>query len=119
MARRKYKTPLAVRKKQALARKKFKVPVLTTAALAVPIMDAFDAGNGVVHSLSTKEGFSEFSNTLVANFTGFAPKQRVFSSKRLFVGLGPLLAVWLVKKTGVFKSVNQSLARSRVPIRLS
>ena len=117
-SRRRYKTPKAVRNKIAASARRLKIPVLTTAAVGIPFAFAFAAmqrhgGAG------TAEGWKWFGSNLIAYYTGYAPMTNDFDFKRLGYGLLPLVAVSLIRKSGITRTPNAMLAKMRIPLRLS
>lgn len=114
-SRRRYKMSAKARRAMAAARKRFYVPILTSAAVGVPVWFAWQNAK----SYSGSEKLAEFGGSLLAYYTGFYPKTGDWKFKRLQYGLIPLGILVAVKKIGLFKGVNQVLARAKVPLRLS
>lgn len=116
--RRKFKTPAKTRKKIAAGLRRVKWPVLTIAAVGLPLGMAVTNAGGL-NRIFSAEGFKLFSNSMVAYYTGFSPLEKNWDMGRLMYGLGPLLGVVAVRRLGVFRGVNNQLARMRIPLRLS
>ena len=112
-SRRRYKTPAAVRKKIAAGARRFKVPVLTTAAVA--------AGTWEPIKNLVQGNAQEAGRILLRNYTGvdIQDGSASFNFRYMLNGLVPILVVGLVRRTGVFKKVNTTLAKSKIPLRLS
>jgi len=112
--RSKYKMSKSARNKIAAAARRFKLPVLTTGALALgmwePIKYLFD--NQAKYA----------GQILLRNYTGFnvdgmgGVEWKFHYMKN---GLLPLVAVMLINRSGILKPVNQKLAKTRIPLRLS
>ena len=112
-SRKRYKTPAKVRRRIAAGIKRFKVPVLTTAALI--------AGTWQPIQYAMNGAWQQAGIMLLRNYTGVdaTPGNVHFKFRYLLNGLVPLLGVGIVRKTGVFRSVNATLARNKIPLRLS
>lgn len=112
-SRRRYKTPAAVRKKIAAGARRFKIPILTTAAVA--------AGTAQPIMMLLQGNPQEAGRTLLRNYTGvdIQDGSATFRVQYLLQGVVPLLAVALVRRTGIFKKANTMLAKSKIPFRLS
>ena len=112
-SRRRYKTPAAVRRKIAAGARRFKIPVLTTAAVA--------AGTWQPIQLLMQGQGQEAGRVLLRNYTGvdIQDGSAQFKFRYMLNGIVPLLVVGIVRKTGVFKQVNTTLAKSKIPLRLS
>lgn len=121
------KTPKKVRDRISASLRKVKVPILTGAAQlpwALPTIgfafnaitkgrrdDAINAADSVL-SAFTGIRMKPVSSTSFNFTTSWEPGQMVR-------GLVPNAIVWGINKIGIFKSANQKLARSRIPIRLN
>jgi len=119
---RRFKLPAKTRKKMAASARKFKVPVLTIAAVGVPTALAVEHAGGLTAAISTTSGFKRFGSRMLQFYTGFNPAANAgsrFNIRDAAVGLGPLAALTFIRRMGLFKGVNQTLARSRVPVRLA
>ena len=115
---RKYKTPAKVRGRIAAGLRRFKAPLLTIAAIGIPIGTAMTAA-GSFNAIFSRGGFIRFGDSLMRSYTGFSPVKSNFDIRRLGTGLAPLVVLMAVKRFGVFRGVNNQLARMRIPIRLS
>lgn len=113
--RTRYKTPKATRDRMRAAARRFYLPVLTASAVGYPTILAWRNAAGY----EGIDKLGEFGGSMLAYYTGFYPKTGDFKFKRLSHGLFPLLAVMLIRRTGVFKGANQALAKAKVPLRLS
>jgi len=116
--RRKYKLSASKRKRIAASLRRFKLPVLTTAAVAYPLFSAVGAAGGI-NNVFTANGSKRFGGYLLAAFTGFDLATGRWNIRSLQYGLLPVAAVMLINKSGILKPVNQKLARMRIPLRLS
>ena len=116
--RRRYKTSAATRKKRAAALRRFKIPVLTTAAVGIPLFTALGrAGN-----IGSVSGLKTFGREYLSYYTGVYINEgggATFSFSRLATGVVPLVAVVIARRFGIFKGVNQQLGRMKIPLRLS
>jgi len=120
-SRKRYKLSKKTRDKISRNARKFKLPILTGAALALPAMDAWnDAANNAPKTVQGR--VSKFSRRLIANYTGFYLDDlgRVsFNWRHAAKGLLPLAAVMGAKKIGIFKGANKALGSAKIPVRLS
>jgi len=110
-SRRRYKTPVATRRKIAAAARRFHVPVLSIAALSVGMADP-------VQMAIAGRWKSAWGN-LVWNYTGWNIDTKTFRFSKLAQGWAPLLLVFAINRTGIAKPINQKLARAKIPLRLS
>lgn len=116
--RRRYKQSAATRKKRAAALRRFKIPVLSTAAVGIPLFTAL----GRAGSLNSVAGWANFGREYLSYYTGVYIAEgggATFSFSRLATGAVPLLAVVIARRFGIFKGVNQQLGRMKIPLRLS
>lgn len=116
--RRQYKTPAKTRKRIAAGLRRIKLPLLTMAAVGIPIGTAITRAGGMGRVFSTA-GFTAFGNSLIMSYTGYSPVAKNWRLERLMEGLLPLGALMVVRRLGVFRGVNNQLTRMRVPFRLS
>lgn len=109
--RRRYKTPKSVRKKIAASARRIKIPVLTLGALYggfhLPIQRARGGD------------WKGASDALIWAYTGWNNSTQRFEMRGLARGIVPLLAVLIIRKSGVLKPFNQQLGKYKVPLRLS
>ena len=109
--RKRYKTPVAVRKKMAAAARRVKIPALTLAALGVGTIPALKIG--------FEGDWDGAGNMILRNYTGLSGDGS-FEFGRMKKGLLPLGMVFLINKTGILTPVNKKLASIRGnPLRLS
>ncbi|MHA1330413.1 MAG: hypothetical protein ACTSR2_04970 [Candidatus Hodarchaeales archaeon] len=109
--RRRYKLSASKRKRIAASLRRFKVPVLTTAALGIGLgesISALFAGN-----------WQKAGGVVLRNYTGYDMWSKKWVPKAMLHGLVPLLTIMLINRSGLLKPVNQKLARARIPLRLS
>ena len=117
-SRKTFKMPKAQRQKIAAAARRFKFPILTAAAIGVPL--AFSIAAAQRHGgLFSTEGAKWFGSNMLAYYTGFAPMTQDFEAKRLMYGLVPLIATMVLRRSGITKAPNAMLAKMRIPLRLS
>lgn len=120
--RRKFKLSKATRNKIATSARKVKIPVLTIGANLVPALGAFNWLTNVFPStapINTKT--ASLFRSIITPYTGVWLDNNLkpsFRPEQLMLGLVPNLIVFGINRFGVFKSVNQKLAKSRLPIRL-
>jgi len=109
--RRRYRLSASKRKRIAASLRRFKLPVLTTAAIAVGTWEPlkFAAGGD----------FQRAGKWLMRNYTGFDLDAKNWKFNRLWGGLLPIIAVVAINRSGLLKHANQKLARMRIPLRLS
>lgn len=119
--KKRYKLSKKTRDKISRNARKLKIPILTSAALALPTMDAWqDAANNAPKTIQGR--VSKFSRRLVANFTGFYLDdlgKAHWNWRHAAKGLLPLAAVMGAKRFGIFKSANKALASAKLPVRFS
>ena len=119
--RRRYKTPKAVRQKIAASSRRFKIPILTTAAIGIPFFTALDKAGGM-NNLFTRSGMFKFSREMLASYTGVFIEGGggvVFAPQLMLRGLVPIAMVAIINRLGILKPANQKLAKTRIPLRLS
>jgi len=120
-SRKRYKLSKKTRDKISRNARKFKLPILTGAALALPAMDAWnDAANNAPKTVQGR--VSKFSRRIVANYTGIYLDDTGkvnFNWRHAAKGLLPLAAVMGAKRLGIFKGANKALASAKIPVRLS
>lgn len=120
--RRRYKLSASKRRKIAASLRRFKIPLLTTSAIMLPLSMAV-ANAGGLNKVFTNFGMKIFAREMLASYTGIyiVPSTGgvLFKPAMLMRGLAPLVAVALINRSGVLKPVNQKLARARIPLRLS
>ncbi len=116
--RRQYKAPAKVRRRIAAGLRRFKVPILTTFAVGVPLATAASWSGGFTKVFTT-EGFKNFGGHLLGFYTGYNPNLANFKFERMTRGLFPLAALMIVKRFGIFNGINRQLGRLRIPLRLS
>jgi len=115
----KFKLPAKTRKKIAASARKFKVPLLTGTALAIPAVSAYNTSQ--IYARPEKKVMAAAAEIL-ASYTGIyaLPDKKIeFRADKLLQGAAPLLGVWALKRSGIFRGANRTLARSRIPVRLS
>jgi len=126
-SRKKYKMPLAQRKKIAAAAKKVKIPVLTVAANAIPIGGAIGETIGAV-TQKRPDRLVRAANHLTSAYTGvvLTPKSSTsfdatvsWQPREMMKGLVPNAMVWVAKKFGIFRGANRALGKAKMPIRLA
>jgi len=113
-----FKTPLKVRKKIAAAARRFKLPILSVAAVGFPIGIAINKVGGI-QGLFSAHGIETASASILRSFTGFDPRTGSFSWEALGEGLLPATAVFVINKLGVLRPINRALGRTRMPFRLN
>ncbi len=74
-----------------------KLPILTLAALALPIADAIANSGG---------RFDYGANRYLMSYTGVDVLNKQFVPGQMVIGLGPLAVLWAVKKTGILRSAR-------------
>ena len=123
------KRKLSKRQRMAISKaaKKFKLPVLTLGANMVPL-SLF--GSEMIKTVSVEpwhrtEQLIKSANALTSAYTGVTlyydshgKIQTGFDFDALRIGLLPNLIVYGINKLGVFKSLNRTLAKSHLPVRL-
>ncbi len=119
--RRRFKLPAKTRQKMAASARRIKIPILTLVAVGIPIITAAGGAGGLTNALSSQKGFIKFGSQLLMKFTGINPQQPQtgFQFKQFMQGGGPLIALAILRRSGVFKGVNQQLGRARLPLRLT
>lgn len=116
---RRFKTPAKTRKRIAAGLRRMKFPMLTIAAIGIPVGTAVTQAGGLTN-VFTLGGFRQFGSSLLGSYTGFNPISGTkFDIRRLGTGLAPLVALIAIRRLGVFRGVNNQLARMRIPLRLS
>lgn len=112
------------RRRIAAAARRFKVPVLTVGAQlpwAIPFISAIMREGGAALN-GDENAQRSIANKIIAPFTGIvfnAGWKPQFVPRRMLQGLAPNLALMFIKRTGVFRGINQKLARMRIPVRLT
>jgi len=121
--RKKYKLSKKTREKIARAHRRFKLPVLTVGAQAGWALPAANSLKGLGDAFNGDEvAQRRIANRFISPFTGvvfeanWTPK---WQPREMLKGLVPNLIVQSVKKFGVFRGVNRTLAQNRIPLRLS
>ena len=102
--RRRYKMSAAKRKKIAAAARRFKVPVLSTLAVVGPNFNAIKYMVG--------GDFQTGSKIILRNYTGYDLDEGKWRFQYMLRGVAPLLALALVKKTGVLKTPSRMLSKA-------
>nr|BDI55274.1 MAG: hypothetical protein [uncultured archaeon] len=118
---RRYKTPAKVRRRISAGLRRMKLPLLTIAAGGVPLYLAGTTAGGLT-KVFTQRGSFVFGRELLSYYTGiYIESANVikFIPQRMMVGLLPLVGLMMIKRFGVFRGVNRSLGRMRIPLRLS
>jgi len=119
--RRRYKLSKTQRNKLARARRQFKIPILTSGALAAGIGATFaDYRQYWSQSTFSTIGMRELGYSTLKTYTGFDPRSKSFKPAEA-IGLWSLLGLAAVKKIGrpVLSYVNREIAKTKLPIRLS
>ena len=119
--KRTYKMPKAQRQKIAAAARRFKFPILTGAAVGLPIIISVDKAGGM-SNLFTRSGMFKFSREMLASYTGVFIEGGggvAFVPHLMLRGLVPIAIVAAVNRLGLLKTANQKLAKTRLPLRLS
>lgn len=120
-SRRSYKTPAKIRKKMAAAARRAKFPLLTMAAVGLPVFYSVGQAGGFNQLFSRRGGFN-FLRYMLASYTGvmiYDGGTARFEPQRMLFGLVPAAAVFGINKTGILKPVNQKLAKMKIPLRIS
>ena len=119
-SRRRFKTSAKQRAAVRAGLRRFKIPVLTTVAVGIPLTLAVEAAGGT-NKVFTMKGFKRFGNHLLGSYTGFQPlnENNLFQFSRMGRGLGPLIGLLGVRRFGIFRGINAKLTRMRIPISLS
>lgn len=118
--RRKYKTPARVRRSIAAGLRRFKAPLLSATVIGVPLFLAWKQAVGAGATFQTRSFV--FGRELLSYYTGIqiASNSTVkWIPSKMMVGLLPLIGLGLIKRFGLFKGVNTTLGRLRMPFRLS
>ncbi len=120
--RKKLKTSKKTRDRISARMREIRIPVLSIAANAVPIIET---GSALItlarfptnHNLQREVVNSALGPyTGIRFFTGWVPN---FQPALLMKGLIPNIVVWGINKSGVFRSLNRRIARTRLPVRLN
>lgn len=118
-----HKLSKKVRDAMSAARRRFKIPLLSGAAVAIPGLQAIESANkygGISNINGLKVGLAN----LLASYTGFyfdplGGSKPTWSLWNLMRGAGTLLAVKLTKRFGIFKGVNSMLTQNKIPVALT
>ena len=117
-----FKTPKKTRDLIRARMKEIRIPVLTIAANAVPVIETTVAVAELLKMPQNHDLQRHVVNAPLGAYTGinFNRGWTPFWDGRLLLkGLVPNAVVWAVNKIGIFKSVNQKIARTRLPVRLN
>ncbi|MEE9374584.1 MAG: hypothetical protein V3V00_16125 [Saprospiraceae bacterium] len=123
--RKSLKTPKATRDRIRARMKEIRIPVLSIGANIIPIVQT---GDWLFNIMPLKGYSSQYKaaalfNRAVSPYTGLKVDGQTFKTSfdfsELNKGLIPNVIVWGINKLGVFKSLNQKIARTRLPVRLN
>lgn len=121
--RRRYKMSAKQRKKIAAAARRFKIPVLTAAALAPTALAAAQDFQFGLQQGGVIRGLNGALASILASFTGIVYKidqnKVEFQPNLMLRGLVPFAGVTLIKKTGILKGAQRQVSRLKLPISLS
>jgi len=116
---RQYKLSKAKRQALSRASRRFKVPVVTSAAIIVGMHEPV----AWLHKHNyNKTGWRGFGTLTLRNYTGIWINQEgevKFQPKHALKGAGSLFLTYLLRRSGITKPVNRMLTRMRIPITLS
>lgn len=120
-SRKGYKTPKKTRDRIRARMKEIRIPVLSVAANAVPIMQTVGAVSNLIKNPSNHGLQRATVNAILAPYTGilFYSTGPTFKAEEMLKGTVPNLIVFGINKLGIFKSLNQKIARTRLPVRLN
>lgn len=99
-----------------------RVPVLTIVANSVPIIEGGAAAFNLLKNPQNHDLQRNLVNSVSGAYTGvvFNPGWvPLFRPELTMKALIPNIVVWGVNKIGIFRSANQKLARTRLPVRLN
>ena len=116
--RRRFKTSAKTRARIRTAARKFKLPVLTGAAVALPVIDAIQSAKGLPDATSK---LRQFSKSIVRSYTGldFTPDGVKFDFGAALRGWGPLIGIGILKKTPFLRGVQRMVAKLGFPVSFS
>lgn len=121
------KTPKKVRERIAASLRKIKIPILTGIAQLPWVLPTIGFGFNALTKRRWDDAIKAASSPLSA-FTGVvmtptSTTQPTFTiswqPQEMVRGIVPNGIVWLINKSGMFRGINQKLARTRLPIRLN
>lgn len=113
---RRFKTSKKTRDKISRAARKFKIPIITGAAIALPLAIAITEG---MKPAANSEKVKAFSRNILNSYTGIDIVERNFKLSRMATGTLPLIGAMIARRSGLFKGANRALSRLKVPVSLS
>lgn len=119
--RRRFKLPAKTRNKIAASARKIKIPVLTIAINAPPIVEAGRFALGIDTPNAPFKDRMRWSFNALRPYHGIQlqPDGRALFDIRKMWATGANLLLTGLKRTGVFRPANLVLAKSKIPLRLA
>ena len=125
-SRRRYKLSAKHRKKLAAAARKFKFPILTIGANAIPIMNAIRvfSNNSLRYIARTPEVQAILFNGVVSPYLGvkIVPRGESFDAQfapaELLKGLAPNVLLALMKRQRFYQAANRFISKLGLPVGL-
>lgn len=115
----KSKMPKEQRDRIRAAARKMKVPLLTAAAIGVPVFSAMKFAKEQGGDFQRKAFM--FSREILSSYTGIQVSSdgtTTFKLERMQKGLLPLAILTGVKRLGIFRGANTGLTKARLPFLL-